>query len=148
MDKEYIMLYEMSDRKRQTLYYITYMQNIKYNTNKCILQNRNRLTETENLWLSMGKGEGLINQEPKTNRYTLLYTKQINNTVFSILSSIMEKNLKRIYIHIHVKLNHFAVHQKLTHYKSTRLQLKSRVSHTSRMSLQLSGGKGQLGSLG
>ena len=40
----------------------------------------------------------------------------------------MEKNLKRIYIHIYVKLNHFAVHQKLTHYKSTILQLKSRES--------------------
>ena len=34
---------------------------------------------------------------------------------------------KRIYIHIHVKLNHFAVQQKLTQYcKSTVLKLRKK----------------------
>ena len=37
----------------------------------------------------------------------------------------MEKNMKKIYIY--VKWNHFAVCQKLTHYKSTILQFKKRI---------------------
>ena len=35
-DQENIMLSEMSDRERQILYAITYMWNLKYNTNECI----------------------------------------------------------------------------------------------------------------
>ena len=39
----------------------------------------------------------------------------------------MEKNLKKnIYIYIYVKLNYFAVHQKLTHCKSTIPQFKKK----------------------
>ena len=35
MDLEGIMLAEMSDRERQTLYIFTYLWNIKNKTNKC-----------------------------------------------------------------------------------------------------------------
>ena len=49
-----------SERERQILYGITYMWNLKYDTNN-YLQNRNRLTDIENqLMITKGKraGEG------------------------------------------------------------------------------------------
>ena len=36
----------------------------------------------------------------------------------------MGKNLKKVWICVYVELIHFVVHLKLTHYKSTMLQLK------------------------
>ena len=59
------------DRNRQILYDITYVWNLKNNTNESVYK-----TETEwqaektNLWLPKGKGEGGI------NIYTLLYIKR------------------------------------------------------------------------
>ena len=40
--------------ERQTLYDITYMQNLKKGYKQTYLQNRNRLTDFENLMLAMG----------------------------------------------------------------------------------------------
>ena len=46
-------------RERQILYEITYMYDLKNNTNECIQQNRNRLTDIGNkLEIICGKGEG------------------------------------------------------------------------------------------
>ena len=46
-----------SERERQIPYDITYIWNLKYDTNGTYLQNRNRLTDTENR-LVVAKGEG------------------------------------------------------------------------------------------
>ena len=46
-------------RERQILYEITYMYDLKNNTNECIQQNRNRLTDIGNkLEIICGKWEG------------------------------------------------------------------------------------------
>ena len=59
MDLGNIMLSEMSYRESQILYDITYMLNLKNKTNKCIEQNRNRFTDTENkLVVTNGEREG------------------------------------------------------------------------------------------
>ena len=47
MDLKNIMLSEISQRK-QILYDLTYIYDPKHNTDKCIYQNRNRLTDSEN----------------------------------------------------------------------------------------------------
>ena len=43
---EHITLSEMSDRERQMPYDITYIWNLKNNTNELSMQNRNRLWKT------------------------------------------------------------------------------------------------------
>ena len=48
-----------SERERQIPYDITYMWNLKYDTNEQNLQNRNRLTDIKNR-LVVAKGEGRI----------------------------------------------------------------------------------------
>ena len=53
VDQENIMLSEMSDVKRQILYDITYIWNLKNNTNELSMQNRNRLWKTN----TVTKGE-------------------------------------------------------------------------------------------
>ena len=60
-------------------YAITYMLNLKNDTNELIYKTEiDPQTQKTNLWLSKGKGEG-ISQEDRINRYTLLYIKQIAN---------------------------------------------------------------------
>ena len=46
-----------SERERQIPYDITYMGNLKYDTNESIYKNRNRITDIENR-LEGGRGEG------------------------------------------------------------------------------------------
>ena len=85
-------------------------------------------------WLLKGK-KGLkeINQEFGINIYTLLYIKYItenllynteNYTQYFVLT-YKGKEFEKDQIHVHVQLNHFAIHLKLTqHCKSTMLQKK------------------------
>ena len=77
-----------------------------------------------------GSGGG-INQEPEINIHTLVYIKQITNkdllcsTGNYIQYLIITYNGKESEKNTYIKLNHFAVHQKLTqHCKSTILQQK------------------------
>ena len=77
MDLEIIILSEVPKRERQTPHDITYMWNLKYDTNELIYK-----TETDSqtwktkLWLPKGKGSGGgINLEFGISRYKLLYTK-------------------------------------------------------------------------
>ena len=46
--RDYHTKWSKSERERQILYDITYMGNLKYDTNELNLQNRNRLTDIEN----------------------------------------------------------------------------------------------------
>ena len=46
--RDYHTKWSKSERERQIPYYITYMWNLKNYINKCIYQNRNRLTDIEN----------------------------------------------------------------------------------------------------
>ena len=82
MDLEITILSEVkSDRERQ-IYVITYMQNLKYDSNELIYKTEtDSQTQKTNLQLPKGKGRGGINQESGINRYTLFYIKQINNKV-------------------------------------------------------------------
>ena len=77
---------------------------------------------------------GGINQEIGINTYALLYIKQItskdllystgNSTQYSLIT-YKGKESEKEQIYVYVKLNHFAVHLKLTqHCKSTILQYK------------------------
>ena len=67
---KYYAKWNNSDRERQTLYDITYMWNLKINTNESRYKT-NRFTDTENK-LSYQSGGG-TNQEYRINRYKLLY---------------------------------------------------------------------------
>ena len=72
----------------------------------------------------------LLSQEIGIDIDTLLDIKQITNkdllystgnaTQYSVMTYMGKESEKKIYIYIY--LNHFAVQQKLTHYKSTVLQ--------------------------
>ena len=55
MDLKNIMRSEISQRK-QILYDPPYIYDPKHNTDKCIYQNRNRLTDSENKPQSMRRG--------------------------------------------------------------------------------------------
>ena len=56
---EHITLSEMSDRERQMPYDITYIWNLKNNTNKCIYKTEiNSETQKASLWLPEKKREG------------------------------------------------------------------------------------------
>ena len=57
MDLEYHTKWGKSERGRQTLYDITYMWNIKYDTNELFSKTQNRLTDIENR-LVFAKGVG------------------------------------------------------------------------------------------
>ena len=83
VDLEIIILSEVSQRERQTPYDITYMWNLKYDTNELIYKTEtDSQTQKTNLWLPKEKGVGGgINQEFGISRYKLLYIKQINNNV-------------------------------------------------------------------
>ena len=83
VDLEIIILSEVSQRERQTPYDITYMWNLKYDTNELIYKTETESqTQKTNLWLPKEKGVGGgINQEFGISRYKLLYIKQINNNV-------------------------------------------------------------------
>ena len=62
MVQEMIILNEVSHTEKEISYHIAYMQNLKNDKNKSILQNRNRFKDLENeLWLPGDKilgGEG------------------------------------------------------------------------------------------
>ena len=62
MDLEIIMLSEVSQTERQVSYDITYMWNLKYDTNEVIYKTEtDSQTQKTNLWLPKGKGgEGYI----------------------------------------------------------------------------------------
>ena len=114
-------------------YDITHMWNLKNNMNELIYKTEtDSRTQKTNLWLPNRKGsEGGINQEFRISRYKLLYIKQVNNKdlLYSIGNYIqypvINHNGKDMYIYL--QLNHFAVHQKLTHRcKSTILQPKKK----------------------
>ena len=54
--RDYHTKWSMSDRERQIPYDITYMGNLKYDTNELIYKTENRLTDMENK-LMVTKGE-------------------------------------------------------------------------------------------
>ena len=59
MDLENIMLSEVSQIEKDKYYDISYMMNLKINTNECNTQNRNRLIDIENkLDVTSGRGKG------------------------------------------------------------------------------------------
>ena len=76
---------------------------------------------------------GRINQKFGINRSTLLYIKQINNkdllyitgNYIQYLVIIYKQESEKEYICVHIYMNHFVVHRKLTHCKSTILQYKN-----------------------
>ena len=108
------------------------MWNLKYDTNELIYE-----TETDSqkqrtdLWLPRRKGDGGgMDWEFEISRCKLLYTEWINNKVplYStenyIHYDVINHNGKEYEEeYTYVKLNHFAIQQKLTqHCKSTILQ--------------------------
>ena len=57
--RDYHTKQSKSKTERQIPYNITYMWNIKYDTNKCIYKTEaNSQTQRTDLWLSRGKGVG------------------------------------------------------------------------------------------
>ena len=59
MDLENIMLSELSQIEKDKYYDISYMMNLKINTNECNTQNRNRLIDIENkLDVTSRRGKG------------------------------------------------------------------------------------------
>ena len=56
IDLENIMLSEVSQIEKDKYYDISYMMNLKINTNECNMQNRNRFIDIENK-LDVAKGE-------------------------------------------------------------------------------------------
>ena len=64
-------------------YDITYMWNLKYDTNELIYEiETDSQTWKTNSWLPKGKGGGgMVNSEFGISRYKVLYIKQINNKV-------------------------------------------------------------------
>ena len=57
--REYYIQWSKSDRERQILYDITYMWNLKNNTNESIYKiETDSQTLKTNLWLPKGKGGG------------------------------------------------------------------------------------------
>ena len=83
-----------SDRERQIPYDITYMWNLKYDTNESIYQTEIDSQTIENrLVVSKARGEGGMAWESEISRYKLLYMGWINNkvplygtgTIFNIL---------------------------------------------------------------
>ena len=60
MKLENVVLTEMSDKERQILYDITYMQNLKYSTNECIYKRETdtQIQITNYLLVTTGEMEG------------------------------------------------------------------------------------------
>ena len=63
------------DREKQILYDITYMWNLKNNTNECICKTETDSDIENKLVVTEGERGGGTNWEFGINRYTLLYTK-------------------------------------------------------------------------
>ena len=110
MQLEIIIPSEVSQRKRQIPYDITYMWNLKYGTNEPIYKT-NRLTDIENrLVVTNGEeGWGGIDWEFGISRCKLLYMEWINSKVllYSTRNCIQYpvinhngKQYKNIYIYI------------------------------------------------
>ena len=74
--RDYHTKWSKSEKKRQIPYNITYMWNLKYNTNELMYETKTH-RHRKHLWLQKGKGwgEAGINQEVGINIYTLLYIK-------------------------------------------------------------------------
>ena len=95
MDLDIIILSEVrSERQRQIPYDITYVWNLKYDTNERIYQIEIALETIENrLVVSKARGEGGVAWESEISRCKLLYIGCINNkaplystgTIFNIL---------------------------------------------------------------
>ena len=65
IDLENIMLSEVSQIEKDKYYDISYMMNLKINTNECNMQNRNRFIDIENkLDVANGVREGREGQIP------------------------------------------------------------------------------------
>ena len=86
MDLEIIIQSEVSQKeKNKLLYVITYMWNLRYDTNELIYKaETDSQAQKTDLWLPKGKGVREINWEYGINRYTLPYTKQMNNRIYCI----------------------------------------------------------------
>ena len=82
MQPEFLIL---SEREEQVPYDITYMWNLKYGTNELFLQNRNRLTDTENRLVVVkggrGKGLGRTGSLGLADRRKLLHLEWISDEV-------------------------------------------------------------------
>ena len=119
-----------SEKGRQIPHDITYMRNLKYDTNELIYENDSQTQRTD-LWSPRGRGGRVgIEWEVGISRCKLRYIEWINNKVLLqstgkyIQHPVINCNGKE-YEKEYVYLNHFAVHQKLTqHCKSTILQFK------------------------
>ena len=135
MDLETITLSKASQTEKDKYHDITYMWNLKHDTNEPIYE-----TETDPqtriidplLPREMGVGEGRIGSLGLADANHYIQSGQktgshctAQGTVLNILrQTIMEKNMKKnTYIYMYIYLNHFPVQQKPTQQcKSTTLQ--------------------------
>ena len=107
-------------------YDITYIWDLKNNTNKCICKTEiNSETQKASLWVPEKKREGVrTNQGSMSNRYKLLHVKQTSNKDLPYSMEQYTQYLAITYNEIQYAkiLDHYAVHVKLTQYcKSTKL---------------------------
>ena len=102
--RDYCAKWSKSDRERQTSYGITYMWNLKYDTNELIFKTE-KDSQTQ---LPKGKGRWEMNLKLGINRYTLSFIKYANNKVLLHSTGHYIQYLVITYIY----LNPFAVHQK------------------------------------
>ena len=153
MDREIIILNEVSQKEKDKHHIIPLICGIQNMTKWTYLQNRNRLIDIENRLVLLPRWKGSrrgLDWEFGTGRCKLLRIEWINNKVLFystgnyIQNYVINQNgkLKKnekghkctcvcsyiyiyIYTHTYIYTNHFVIYQKLKQYcKSTILQLK------------------------
>ena len=77
MDLEMIILREVSQTKKDKYYMISFMWNLKNNTNESIYKTKQTHRQRKQAYGGKGGGGGI--QEYRINRFTLLYIKQKSN---------------------------------------------------------------------
>ena len=109
MDLQIIILSKLEKDKYMV---ITYMQNLKNDTNELIYKTeKDSQTQKTNLWLPRGRLGGGINQEIGIHIYILLYVKQIlnkdllystgNSTQYSVITYMgKESEKEQIYVYV------------------------------------------------
>ena len=73
MDLEIVTEWSKSEREKQTWYINAYMWNLEKWYRRTCLQNRNRDTDIENIWISKGKGEWAEFGDWYQHLYTTMY---------------------------------------------------------------------------
>ena len=104
------LLFPKSERKRQIPYDITYMWNLKYDTNELTQETTASQIQKSDFWLPVGAESGRRNDwEFGISRCKLVYVEWISNKVLLLypVINVMEWN---VYIYMY----NFAVQKKLT----------------------------------